>query len=169
VKKLLLILTLLFILTTTSISAVSENPQSVKLKAEKSSQRVQITAKISEKRRALIRAYFEQMGRRIEAAISRLERLIVRIQSRLVKLEVEGKDVADEESQLNQARNELSKAKADFTAAKAEIEQMVSSDNPKENFSLVRNLIKEVKTKLIIVHRLLVHIIGDIATPTPIP
>lgn len=150
----------------------------------------QVGAKLTEKKRNLIRAYFERMLKRIEAAVTRLERLISRLESRIKKLETEGKNTVAVETQLGKAKEDLTKTKADLVAARQTIDQMLKNDHPQADFIQVRNLVKTIKTDLVALHRLLVHLIGDVQglrvgttkeqptlqttptiqpTPTPIP
>ena len=39
---------------------------------------------------------------------------------------------------------------------------MLENDDPKEAFLVIKNTIKEIKSDLVEVHQLLVHLIGDI-------
>lgn len=146
--------------------------------------KAEIRERLTEKRRELIRQFFTRMIRRLEAAISRLEKLISRIESRLAKLESQGENVAKIREEVENAKTKLTSAKADLELAKSKLETVLASDDPKEAFKEVREIIKNVKTQLIEVHRILVHVIGDIKglragqitppptggpTPTPTP
>lgn len=138
--------------------------------------KAQALARMTEKRQNLIRAFFQRMIKRLEAAIARLEKLIARIESRLNKIQTEGKDVTNQKAELSRAKTGLTKAQNDLTTAKTAFENMISSNDPRAAFVNVRNTIKAVKLDLIEVHRILVHLIGDIqglrvgttkTTPTP--
>lgn len=135
-----------------------------------------IKAKLTERRQQLIRQFFTRMVKRLEAAITRLEKLISRIESRLSKLESQGEDVSKIKTEVADAKTKLDKAKTDLEEAKTKLETVLESEDPKAAFAEVKNLIKGVKTQLIEVHRILVHVIGDIKglrvgqiTPKPTP
>jgi HPt (histidine-containing phosphotransfer) domain-containing protein len=123
-----------------------------------------IKAKISERRKERVRRFFSRLIKRFEAAISRLEKLIARIESRLDKIESAktNTDTSSIRDELNKAKENLSSARAAIADAKPSLEEILASDNPKEAFGTVRDLIKEVKTELIETHRILVHVIGEI-------
>jgi hypothetical protein len=121
-------------------------------------------AQLSQKRLSLIKAYFERLVLRLESAIARLEKLIQRIESRLAiyKQQEPGIDTLEIENKIADAMSLLEDAKMDLEAASGNIDEVLTSDNPKEAFVEVRNIIKGIKTKLVEVHRILVHTIGDI-------
>ncbi len=136
----------------------------------------EIKAKLTEKRQRLIRQFFTRMVKRLEAAITRLEKLISRIESRLAKLESQGEDVSKIKTEIEDAKTKLTGTKADLEEAKTKLETVLESEDPKAAFAEVKNLIKGVKTQLIGVHRILVHVIGEIKglrvgqiTPKPTP
>lgn len=138
--------------------------------------RATLQAQLTERRRELIRAFFNRMVRRIEAAIARLETLIERIESRIAKLEAAGEDMTDVKEQVEDAKDKLAAAEDDLQDAKDGLEDVLTSDDPKEAFAEVRDLIRGVVRQLIEVHRILVQVIGDIkglrvgqleASPTP--
>lgn len=126
--------------------------------------RATIAARLAEKRKERIRAFFERLVTRIQAAINRLEKLIGRIESRLSKIEEVDEDIdtAPIRETLDEAKGKLAEASAALSEAKTSLEDILSSDNPKEMFTDVRDLIKGIKQQLVEVHRLLVHVIGDI-------
>lgn len=124
--------------------------------------KAEIKARLTERRQRLIQAFFDRMVKRLEAAIARLEKLISRIQSRLDKIEAEGIDVSAIQEDINRATSKLNEAKADLATAQASIEEMLSAEDPKAAFANVRTAIRAVKNDLIEVHRILVHLIGDI-------
>ena len=138
--------------------------------------KAEIKAKLTEKRQQLIRQFFFRMVKRLGAAITRLEKLILRIESRLAKLESQGEDVSKIKIEVADAKTKLVKTKEDLELAKTKLEDVLISEDPKAAFAEVKNLIKGVKTQLIEVHRILVHVIGDIKglhvgqiTPKPTP
>ncbi len=126
------------------------------------SKMAEVREKLQERRKHRIREFFNRMVNRLKAAAERLKKLIARIESRLAKLENEGKDVTKIKSEVNEAKTKLAKAEGDMELAQNTLETFLASDNPKETFKEVINLIKGIKTQLIEVHQILVHIIGDI-------
>jgi len=112
----------------------------------------EVREKLQERRQHRIREFFNRMVNRLKAAAERLKKLIARIESRLAKLENEGKDVTKIKSEVNEAKTKLAKAEGDMELAQNTLETFLASDNPKETFKEVRNLIKGIKTQLVEVH-----------------
>lgn len=185
-KKIVLIFLLLFLLIPSPALAKSplwitppvkpEITRPVITRTPLPTRMAEIKAKLTEKRQQLIRQFFTRMVKRLEAAIARLEKLISRIESRLAKLESQGEDVSKIKTEVADAKTKLAKAKTDLEEAKTKLEDVLTNEDPKAAFAEVRSLIKGVKSQLIEVHRILVHIIGDIKglhvgqiTPMPTP
>lgn len=123
-----------------------------------------ISSRLAELRRVRIRFYFGRLVRRLEAAINRLERLIERIESRLEKFEQEDEDLdtTSIHENLNEAKHLLDESRANIEASSDNLESVLDSENPHASFSIIRDIIKDIKENLIEVHRILVHVIGDI-------
>lgn len=151
------------------------------LRTERRERIASFEAKFSEARKENIRKYFRVMVRRMEAAIARLEKLMGRIDARIASLKGEGKDVSSLESDVTEARGLIANVKILLSEAKANLETVLSSGDPKEQFKTVKASLKEVKDTLKTVHRLLVRVVVGIAqlegykgvsvtlTPTPTP
>ncbi|HJX46194.1 MAG TPA: hypothetical protein VJ399_03460 [Patescibacteria group bacterium] len=120
--------------------------------------------RIQEKKKELIRNYFSRLSIRMEAAIARLEKLIKRIENRvaIIKSENSGIDTALIDSEIIKAKDLLEHAKTELIAVNGIIEDTLTSNDPKTAFVVVRDSIKNVKNDLVEVHRILVHLIGDI-------
>lgn len=185
-KKIVLIFLLLFLLIPSPALAKSplwitppvkpEITRPVITRTPLPTKMAEIKAKLTERRQQLIRQFFTRMAKRLEAAIARLEKLIFRIESRLTKLENQDEDVSKIKTEVADAKTKLDKAKTDLADAKTKLEDVLTNEDPKAAFAEVKNLIKGVKTQLIEVHRILVHVIGDIKglrvgqiTPKPTP
>lgn len=121
-------------------------------------------ARLAEKRKERIRAFFNRLTRRMEAAINRLERLISRIKSRLDKIEAADEDIntSTVRDTLDEAEIKLASASAALSETETALEDILSAKDPKEAFTDVSDLIKGIKQQLIEIHRILVHVIGDI-------
>jgi len=122
-------------------------------------------ANLTNKRKERIMHFWEKLFRRLEKHIERLETLIERIESRLAKIKEENPkniDIESVEEELDRAKRLLEEAKTDLAAANASLEEVLSSDDPKAAFGLIRETVKNIKTKLVEVHRTLVHLIGNI-------
>ena len=111
--------------------------------------------RIQEKKKELIRNYFSRL---------RLEKLIKRIENRvaIIKSENSGIDTALIDSEIIKAKDLLEHAKTELIAVNGIIEDTLTSNDPKTAFVVVRDSIKNVKNDLVEVHRILVHLIGDI-------
>ncbi|MEK7182771.1 MAG: hypothetical protein AAB694_01280, partial [Patescibacteria group bacterium] len=138
------------------------NPRSQEVRQQIEERRATIAAQLEERRKELIRKFFNRMVERIEAAIERLERLIGRIERRIAKLEAAGEDMTDVKSQVNDAKTKLGNAKDDLQDAKDGLEDVLSSNDPKAAFKQIGQTIRGIVRQLVEVHRILVHLIGDI-------
>ncbi|MEK7111718.1 MAG: hypothetical protein AAB875_00155 [Patescibacteria group bacterium] len=126
--------------------------------------RASIAANLTEIRQERITKFFERMVKRLEAAITRLERLITRIESRIAKIAEADEDIdtGPITDQVNDAKDLLADAEALLADVQADFATLLTSDDPKIVFKQVRANISEIKQLLIEVHRILVHLIGDI-------
>jgi hypothetical protein len=126
--------------------------------------RATVSARLQEQRKVRIRNLFSLMVRRLNAAIERLDGLIVRIESRLTKIESENPDLdtTSIHSELESAKSKLNEAKANLDAAEASLPDVLSSQDPKQSFTILRETITDVKNQLIEIHRILAKLIGDI-------
>jgi len=120
------------------------------------------TQALDAKKQDIIRSYFTRMVSRMNDVIARINILIQRIESRLAVIKSEGGDTSKIQPEIDKAKTLLLEAQADLDAASGNIELILSSNDPKAAFSEIRNTIKGVKTKLVEVHKILVHTIGDI-------
>ncbi len=121
-------------------------------------------AEIKEKRGERIKHYWELLGKRIQATIERLEKLIGRIESRLAKIKEANpeKDFSSVEANIKEAKELLADAEAKYDEAGDALEDLLESEDPKNAFKKLREDIKDIKDILSKVHRILVHVIGDI-------
>lgn len=115
-----------------------------------------------EQKKKNIQNYFNQMTSRLETLISRLDTLITRIESRINKLETPEQPLTEQNNQIIEAKTKLNKAKADLASAKLKFEEILTGENPKKSFAEAKVLIKDLKTQLKEVHKILVHLIGDV-------
>ncbi|MBI2405706.1 hypothetical protein HYV21_01485 [Candidatus Microgenomates bacterium] len=138
------------------------NPRAQEARERVETRLATLSAQLAERRKELIRKFFNRMVERIEAAIERLERLIGRIERRIAKLEAAGEDMTDVKNQVNDAKTKLGNAKDDLQDAKDGLEDILSSNDPKAAFKEVGQTIRAVVRQLVEVHRILVHVIGDI-------
>jgi len=121
-------------------------------------------AKLFQLRQKLILKYYQQMSKRLWAMINRLEILISRIDARIVIVDAEtDKNLDTVKADVAKAKTDLVSAKDSLTLADGSINTAILSiDNPKEAFALVKSDITNVKNNLKEVHKLLVHVIGDL-------
>ncbi len=134
------------------------------LKRRIEAKRATKSAELSLQRKDLIRTFFNRMTDRMDAAVVRLETLISRIESRIAKIKAEdpSTNLTEVEGDLTRAKTTLAEARADLAAAEANLETVLSSNNPKEAFALLKTTLAGVKSKLVQTHKTLVHLIGDI-------
>ena len=100
--------------------------------------------KVGEERAKRIDQFFNQMVRKFENAIDRLNNLADRIESRLNKTEAAGNDVSKQRDMLKVARDKIAAAGSALSDAKAQFGAMTKSENPKEAFQKVKELVKGV-------------------------
>ncbi|HUS60128.1 MAG TPA: hypothetical protein VMX76_01975 [Nevskiaceae bacterium] len=126
--------------------------------------RATIAAKLTERRQERARLFFNRLTKRFQTATSRLRRLTARIDSRLAKIEAEGEeiDTTDVKATLATTKEKLDEAETALAEAQAGFGDILNNENPEEAFADVKDLIKGTKQQLVEVHRLLVHLIGDI-------
>lgn len=125
--------------------------------------RATIAAQLTERRQERVRFFFNRLTERFQAAINRLRRLIARIESRLAKIETEEEiNTIVIRITLDTAREKLDEAETALVEAQTGFEDTLINENPKEAFADVRDLVRGIKQQLVEVHRLLVHLIGDI-------
>jgi hypothetical protein len=181
-KKVLLVVTLLTFINISSIYAVEKagsrssqlktkieekiearENKLIQLREMKQVKHASVAAKLTELKKNLIRKYYQNMSERILAMIGRLEKLISRIESRIAKIEAGG-GVVDQSTkdEITKAEELLSESRALLTSSDSMFEDTLISKLPKEAFKISKENIKDIKTNLQEVHRLLVHVIGDI-------
>ena len=148
---------------------IEEKRLEIEKKREEIRERIQIkkatqAAKLQNKNKERVRTYFGKIDMRFTATIDRLETLISRIESRLAMYEQENPDLDLSEiySQIETAQALLLDAEADISAASANLEAILDSEDPKDAFKIIRDTVLEAKDKLVEVHSILVHVIGDI-------
>jgi len=121
-------------------------------------------AKFCEMRKGKIKSYLERMLGRLSALVERLQKLIDRIESRIDKIEAseETIDLTGPKADLASAKTNLADAKIKLDSLNDDIDDFLTCDDPKGAFKTVREKVDEIKDDLKEVHRLLVHIIGNI-------
>ena len=164
------LISLQLIFSSPFISQATSSPvprgQSIReqVQAKNEERKATIAARLTEVRRERIRNFFNRLVKRLEAAIIRLERLITRIESRIAKIEAADEDIDTSPitEQVNDAKVKLGDAKTELQEVKDVFESLLTSDDPKEVFETVREKIMNIKEDLIEIHRILVHVVGDI-------
>jgi hypothetical protein len=123
-----------------------------------------VQARLTERKKITVQNYFSRITRRITAAINRLYLLIDRIESRLLKIEQQDSnvDLSLIKKDVNSAKAMLDQAATESGSIKTEMEQIVESVTPKDDFNNIKESVTAVKETLIEVHQMLVKVIGDI-------
>ncbi len=121
-------------------------------------------AKVEQIRQTRIRSYWQVLEKRLSATINRLEILISRIESRLSKISNEdpGLDISSVQNDIDDAKVMLTDAKTKLDSASSDLGNILNTNNPKQAFEIIRVTIKDIKNSIVEVHRLLVHVIGNI-------
>jgi len=123
-----------------------------------------IEARLNVRKKEIIRNHFLKMTKRLEAAVNRLNRLITRIESRIAKIELNNKNIDTKaiKKDVQKAKDKLLLTTNKLNEAKIKIDGLLESNTPKEAFTEVRDIIKEIKQYLTDIHGILVKVIGDI-------
>lgn len=131
------------------------------VKDKESQNKINAEQKVAQKRADKIRSYFNNMVKKIQAAISRESKLADRIESRLNKLASAGKDVSALKIKLADARTAIKDAQKYLDDAKTQMETILKSDNMKQAFQDVKTLIKNAVEKVKLAHQKLVDIVNS--------
>ena len=123
-----------------------------------------IEARLNLRKKEIIKNYFQAMTKRLEAAINRLNKLITRIESRITKIENTNEDIDTKpiKKDVQKAKDKLQVTTDKLNESKIKIDDLLESNTPKEGFTAVKDIIKEIKQDLIEIHQILVKVIGDI-------
>ncbi len=132
---------------------------------EKNQERIAtFQARLSVRKKEIIRNHFARVTRRLEAVINRFNRLIERIESRISKIEANDPNIDTSlmKKQIEQAKEKLNSTKNQLDEAKTQMEVIIESNTPHEGFLQVKDIITEIRKNLIEIHQILVKVIGDI-------
>lgn len=158
-----LFLSVLVVRTTSAKDNPKASPFRVKKEAVET-QRETVKTKVADKRKENIAKYLQNMVARLRAYVTRLETLITRIESRLTKIAAEDptKDLTKIKADVDKAKSILADTKDKITDLAGIEDEVVNSTTPKGTFKDIRSKVDSIKKDLQEVHRLLVHVIGDI-------
>lgn len=158
----------------------TSSPREVSTQARTSPEerKATVAAKLSLVRRERIRSFWGRMVTRIEAAIERLEILIDRMERRIgiIKETDSSFDTSLAEADIASAKDLIAEANAQLQVAKDSFEEMLTNEDPRLALGQVIENVRQIKEKLVEIHRLLVQTIGEIkglrvgtGTQTPTP
>lgn len=120
--------------------------------------------RFSEKKKLVIQKYFDKMVKRIEKALERLTNIAGRIATQLTKMEAKGMDVAQLRTRLGEANTLRDQARTKLETARTTIAAILASESlPKEKFSEVKVVVREVVDLVKQTHRAYREIVQDIA------
>ena len=92
--------------------------------------------------------------------------MIDRVDSRITKLEEKfvdkGLDLSNSKRLLEVARSEVVSARADVSAVEGAVAGALNTDNPKESFAKVRELIKSATESVKSAHRALIEAVKEV-------
>ncbi|MBI4118055.1 MAG: hypothetical protein HY455_00755 [Parcubacteria group bacterium] len=109
---------------------------------EQEKERAEKREQLQEERRTAIKAYFEKMFRRLDAALDRLTILADRVESRAEKLAERGVDVSEAREKLGEARDAIVKARTILKTLREEVPTLA------EEGSTARELFGELKKRI---------------------
>ncbi len=122
-----------------------------------------------------IRAHFQRLVHRLQAAIDRLTRLANRIEQRIGVLAGAGVNVTQQQSLLAEARQHIQLARESLATAQTNFESILATEKPRAAFRTARTSVRETINHLRLAHRTLVRIItkikglriGTLGSPSP--
>lgn len=131
-----------------------------KLQEKKATREAKLTAVKQER----IKSFWEKLYKRLLAHVSRLEKLIERMEARLAKIKSTNPttNTTSIENQLGKAKDLLEDTKLKLEEANNQIDEVISSGDPKEAFKKVRAVVEEIREDLKEIHKILVHEIGSL-------
>jgi hypothetical protein len=119
-------------------------------------------AKLSERHQARILEHVKRLVHRLNAAIERMEILAGRVQSRIDKLTERGLDMADEQALLDTALSHIASAQTDVDALEEAVIAMLESDEPREAYAKVKELVRTTIDSVKSAHKTLVEAIRSV-------
>lgn len=139
--------------------------------AEKKEERIK---KLNERAQKRISAYVKRITKRLNAALDRLEKIAGRVESRIEKLEERfadrNLDLSEAKVLLDVTESEIAKARESVSSIEGALSGVLNTDNPKESFTSVRELIKNAVDSIKSAHRALVEAIkavkAGVGTPS---
>lgn len=141
-------------------SKLQEKREELRAKAkEKQEERKE---KIAQNRAEKIKEFASRVKEKLFAMVERLEKLAERIQSRIDKLAGKGANVQEAQAQLDEAKTKLAAVKTRISGLQGVGADIVSSDNPKEMFSAVKEEVHAIRKDLVEVHKLLASSMGKV-------
>lgn len=150
---------------TTSARSVPERLVTIKVQTQQQTgQKLQaVKQRLDERKKSIIKRFYEQMLKRFEAALNRESRMADRISSRLDKAEANGKDVASLRTKLASVRTTIDEAKAKKEEIRTKFEGLLTSVNPKDALQDIRKSVQDdLKGKVKQIHQMLVDIVKSI-------
>lgn len=126
-------------------------------RADQEEKREERREALNERAKERIRAYAERIGKRFNAALDRISKMADRVDSRIDKFEERGLDMSDAQALVDTARAQVSDARSDVSDALAQIETLLNSDNPREIFASVKELLVSAKESAKAAHASLVE------------
>jgi hypothetical protein len=120
-------------------------------------------AKMNQLKQGIVEKYYQQMSNRMWATIERLDTLILRIENRVAIVDSQtDKDMSKIIADVTKAKTLLNDTKLLLTSSDKMIDDVITSNTPKDAYAILKTNIVDIKTNLKEVHRLLVKVIGDI-------
>jgi hypothetical protein len=119
-------------------------------------------AMLAERHQDRILEHVKQLVRRLSAAIERMKILAGRLQSRIDKLTERGLDMTDEQILLDTALDHIASASTDVDAIEDAVIEMLNSDDPRNAFEKVKELVRTTIQSVKDAHKSLVEAIRSV-------
>ncbi len=123
-----------------------------------------IFGKLNDERKSAINELFSRMLTKLNSISVRLENLIEKTQQKLdqTKEDYPKANLNQAQTDLDSAKTKLDGAKVNIDNAKIQLKNIFASENPREEFFELKDLINDIKTDFVEVRKLLVKTVTQI-------
>jgi flagellar motility protein MotE (MotC chaperone) len=128
--------------------------------------------KITDVRKKRIKSWWTRVAKRLSNIIDQERKFATQVEKRLNKLAEKGANVTQARNDLAAARVKIDVAASSLASASTQVDVILSSNTPKDAFTKLHALQKNVIAKIRDAHKALVKVVVEIktvATPSPTP
>lgn len=105
--------------------------------------------KAAENRKNTLTAFMQRKVKVLNAHVTRLEKISDRVQSKINKLKEKGAVTTNAQAQLDATKTKIAQAKADTAKLEADYPGIISSNEPKIAFQILKTKMQAIKRELV--------------------